>query len=121
VIKQISFVSEAPTFKVQIEAIQKRGGIAVRETDTVAFLIYKCCIFYQRYAASYNLKVYKNGIDLATLDQQSTLADVDINETTKLHAEADAGNTIDISNLVSFYVKDLTGRDIPFTHAQNYW
>jgi hypothetical protein len=121
VIKQISFVSQAPTFTVQIDAIQKRGGIEVRETDTVAFLFYKCCVFYRRYAASCDLKVYKNGVDLATLDQESTLADVDINGTTKLHAKADAGNTIDIRCPVSFSVKDLIGREIPFTHAQSYW
>eukprot|EP00953_Heterococcus_sp_UTEX-ZZ885_P026503 14304-Heterococcus_DN1.PRE.2 len=99
VVIQISFVSQAPTFTVQIEAIQKHGGIEVRETDTVAFLFYKCCVFYRRYAASCDLKVYKNGVDLATLDQESTLADVDINGTTKLHAEADAGNAVDISHM----------------------
>eukprot|EP00953_Heterococcus_sp_UTEX-ZZ885_P026500 14303-Heterococcus_DN1.PRE.2 len=91
-----NFVSQAPTFTVQIDAIQKRGGIEVCETDTVAFLFYKCCVFYRRYAASCDLKVYKNGVDLATLDQELTLADVDINGTTKLHAKADAGNAIDI-------------------------
>jgi hypothetical protein len=96
------------------------SSVAVRETDTLAVLINRCGGCLQHYFATNSLKVFKNGVDLATLDQQSTLADLDINETTELIVE-DISNDNCTGRLLNFLVITMTGKSIPITIAYSHW
>ena len=105
--------------------VERLRTIRVRETDTVASLIMNCRCKYHRYFASGDLQVFRNGVNLLTLDQEATLADVDINKTTTLHAEAvtsaNSNNNSSSRSLLNFYVKTLTGERVPVTCAYSDW
>jgi hypothetical protein len=107
-------------FNLSVNVNQKLCTVGARETDTVAALINRCGEYFQHYFASNSLRILRDGIDLATLDHQAILANVDINETTELHAEADTSSNSN-SSLLQFHVKTLYGKLIPITIAYKHW
>ena len=66
---------------------EKLHSIEVNEAETVASLISTCEAQFQQYFASYAIRVLKDQVDLATLQQTATLADADIDKTTVLNVE----------------------------------
>jgi hypothetical protein len=94
----------APVFYVTVSMHPKLRRVQVCETDTIASLRDRCSTNFRHYFAKNSLRVFRNGVDLATLNQQSTLADVDIDETTELRVEADTSNNI-TSTALSLLVK----------------
>jgi hypothetical protein len=106
--QQVSFSSAPPPYKlrVHVPTLKQLRTINVRETDTVEYVINECGEHFQHYFASNSLKVFKNGVDLATQHQQSTLADLDIIEDALLRVEADTSNNNITSSALSFTVKD---------------
>jgi hypothetical protein len=62
--------------------------IYVIEAQSIAELISDCNDQAKHRFANNAIKVLKDGVDLATLNQTSTLADIDIDETTVLNIEA---------------------------------
>jgi hypothetical protein len=121
--QQVSFSSAPPPYKlkVHVSTLKQLRTVNVRETGTVEYVINKCGEHFQHYFASNCLKVFKDGVDLATLHLQSTLADLDINEDALLRVEADTSNNNITSGALSFTVKDLIGRQIPITNAYSHW
>jgi hypothetical protein len=123
VVNQVSFNRDALLFKLSVNMHQEPircSSVVVRETDTVAVLISRCGRCLQHYFASNSLRVLRNDVDLATLNPQSTLAHLDINETTKLIVEETSNGTC-TGGLLNFLVKTMTGKSMPITTAYSHW
>jgi hypothetical protein len=99
---------------------KKLRTITVHTTDTIASLVSTCSDKFLHYFASNTLRVLSNGVDLATYDQECTLANVNIYESTKLTIGNGSGNG-SISSVLNFSVKTLTGKEIAITNAYSHW
>jgi hypothetical protein len=82
-----------------------------------------CKAYFSHHFGSSNLKVSHNGVDIATLYQKSTLADVDINETSELHIEAHTTSSSNSDNSSEFliYCRLYSGKVLTITNADSSW
>jgi hypothetical protein len=97
----------------------KLRTVEVRETDPVVYLIRTCEAKFKHYFANNALRVLHNGIDLATCNKMSTLADLDINKNTELHVEAHTGDNNNKG--ITIYVKTLTGKTLTLLDVHSHW
>jgi Ubiquitin family len=107
-------------FTLQVNVNNKLYTIEVRETDTVASLINTCEARFKDNFLNKCPRVLHNGVDLATLDQDATLADLNINEHTQLHVEAQTSSTNN-SNVFNINVKTLTGKQFTINDVNSNW
>jgi hypothetical protein len=110
-------------FKVNIQvAYHLRTTIEVHETDTVASLISACKAEIGHYFVNNAMTVFHNGVDLATCSKRCTLADLNINKSTVLHADYKKALTgINDSNGFAIYVKTLTRKTLTFPGVHAHW
>jgi hypothetical protein len=98
---------------------EKLHYIGVTEVDTIAELISDCNDQFQHCFANNAIQVLKSEVDLATLNQTTTLADIDIDETTVLNIEAHSDSNS--SSSLHLFIKTVTGKTYSITNAQSNW
>jgi hypothetical protein len=108
--------SKLPVFELKVRVHEELKTVHVTE----ASMINTCTTKFKHLFDGNSLIVLQNDVNLATLDQQATLADVNMNETTELLVKAhttddDSCSTFDLN------VKTLTGKVITLTEANSNW
>jgi hypothetical protein len=97
----------------------KLRTVRVHPADAVEWFISICNAELKHYLDCNSVRVLHNGVDLAAVDHDATLADLNINETTQLCVEAH-GN-YNNSTMLNITVKTLTGNTYTFNDVYSSW